>query len=145
MQGMKQILVPVDGSKNSDKAVLQAASLAAVCGADIDLLYVAYFRQATDDAAGRISWLPDAVTGSIARTSQAILQHAKTLVDPKITCRTHLETGIPAKAIISFAKKNDMDLIVVGGRGLGLVEGFLHGIKSREVLEQAHCPVLVVK
>ena len=44
-----------------------------------------------------------------------------------------------------FAKKNDMDLIVVGGRGLGLVEGFLLGSISREVLEQAHCPVLVVK
>ncbi len=145
MQETRHILVPVDGSENSDKAVVQAVDLAKACAAVIDLLYVSYFDSGTDDAVENISWLPDSVTGSTGKTSKAILEHAKTLVPETIERHLHIETGIPAKKILDFAKRNEADMIVIGGRGLGIVEGFLLGSVSQQIIEQAACPVLVVK
>ena len=43
------------------------------------------------------------------------------------------------------AESNNIDLIVMGSRGLGVVKGVLLGSVSQYVVEQAKCPVLVVK
>ena len=47
--------------------------------------------------------------------------------------------------ILDFAETNDIDLIVMGSRGLGVVKGVLLGSVSQYVVEQSKCPVLVVK
>ena len=64
MKELARILVPVDGSAGSDKAVDTAVLLAEASGAAIDLLYVSYFDSGTDDALGQVSWLPDSVRRS---------------------------------------------------------------------------------
>ncbi|MBQ1615172.1 MAG: universal stress protein, partial [Selenomonas sp.] len=38
-----------------------------------------------------------------------------------------------------------IDLIIMGSRGLGIVKGVLLGSVSQYIVEQAKCPVLVVK
>jgi len=145
MQAFGRILVPVDGSKNSDKAIAAAADITSVFHGQIDFLYVAYFNGNTDDPADQISWLPDEFTGSIQQISQVVLQHAVKQISTDSNYMTHTATGIPAKQILKFAKDHASDLIVIGGRGLGVVEGFLLGSVSQEVLEHARCPVLIVK
>ncbi|WP_019553564.1 universal stress protein [Propionispira raffinosivorans] len=145
MQAFGRILVPVDGSKNSDKAIAAAVDIASVSHGQIDFLYVAYFNGNTDDPADQISWLPDEFTGSIQQISQVVLQHAVKQISTGSNYMTHTATGIPAKQILKFAKDHASDLIVIGGRGLGIVEGFLLGSVSQEVLEHARCPVLIVK
>ncbi len=55
------------------------------------------------------------------------------------------ETGSPAVVILDFASANDIDLIIMGSRGLGIVKGVLLGSVSQYIVEQAKCPVLVVK
>jgi nucleotide-binding universal stress UspA family protein len=47
--------------------------------------------------------------------------------------------------ILDFASSNDIDLIIMGSRGLGIVKGVLLGSVSQYIVEQAKCPVLVVK
>jgi len=145
MQAFGRILVPVDGSKNSDKAIAAALDIISVSRGQIDFLYVTYFNGNTDDPAEQISWLPDEFTGSIQQVSLAVLQHAVKQIPADSKYMTHTTTGIPAKQILKFAKDHASDLIVIGGRGLGLVEGFLLGSVSQEVLECACCPVLIVK
>jgi nucleotide-binding universal stress UspA family protein len=46
--------------------------------------------------------------------------------------------------VVRFAEEHGGDLIVVGSRGLGSVEGFLVGSVSHKVTGLAECPVLVV-
>jgi nucleotide-binding universal stress UspA family protein len=145
MQAFERILVPVDGSKNSDKAIAAALDIISVSHGQIDFLYVAYFNGSTDDPEDHISWMPDEFTGSIQQNSLAVLQHAVQQIPTDSKYMTHIATGIPAKQILKFAKDHASDLIVIGGRGLGIVEGFLLGSVSQEVLERAHCPVLIVK
>lgn len=59
--------------------------------------------------------------------------------------KTEVLDGNPAEVIIEFAEKNDVDLIVMGSRGLsGLKELFL-GSVSHYVVQKASCPVFIIK
>ncbi|ETO20899.1 hypothetical protein RFI_16310 [Reticulomyxa filosa] len=49
------------------------------------------------------------------------------------------------KLICGAAKMLDVDLIVMGSRGLGKVKQFFMGSVSKHVVETSHCPVLIVK
>ena len=55
------------------------------------------------------------------------------------------DTGAPAVVVLDFAESNNIDLIIMGSRGLGVVKGVLLGSVSQYVVEQAKCPVMVVK
>lgn len=145
MSAFKRILVPIDGSENSDKALQKAIDIALVCQSELHLLYVSLFDGDTDSKVEMISWLPDAVAGSVTKASSMILAHAKERIPANIVCMAYTEAGIPAKVILQFAEKNAMDLIVIGGRGLGTIEGFLLGSVSQSLLENAKCPVMIVK
>lgn len=53
--------------------------------------------------------------------------------------------GRPADEILAATSEKDVDLVVVGARGLGLVKRLLLGSVSERVLHEAECSVLVVK
>ncbi|MDY0409746.1 universal stress protein [Paracerasibacillus soli] len=54
-------------------------------------------------------------------------------------------TGKPANEITDFAKGKDIDLIIIGNRGLNGIKEFVLGSVSKKVVDEATCPVLVVK
>ena len=110
---VKNMLVPVDGSEGSDRAIEQAITLASACGAKLNFLYVANINQLAINAC-----LSDAILEAVTKAGSVILD---------------------------FAMDNDMDLIVMGSRGLGVVKGVLLGSVSQYIVEQSKCPVLVVK
>lgn len=58
---------------------------------------------------------------------------------------TELITGHPAEVIIKYSQEHDPDLIIVGARGLRATLGILLGGTAQQVVEYAHCPVLVVR
>ncbi|MBF7084226.1 universal stress protein [Desulfallas sp. Bu1-1] len=53
--------------------------------------------------------------------------------------------GDVAGNIVDYARQNNCDLIVVGTRGRGNIKGMLLGSVSQKVVQQSHCPVLIVK
>lgn len=55
-----------------------------------------------------------------------------------------LEEGAPVSAILRTANKNKADLIVMGTTGAGKMEKFFFGTVTGKILEEAHCPVVVV-
>ncbi len=55
-----------------------------------------------------------------------------------------LEEGAAVSAILRTANKNKADLIVMGSTGAGMMEKFFFGTVSGKVLDEAHCPVVVV-
>lgn len=145
MQAFKKILVPVDGSANAHKALHSAIKIAKLCKSEIILLYVSYFDGDTDSSVEMVSWLPEVVTGSVNKTSNVILGQAKNQIPAGISTTICRKKGIPSQEILKFAQTNDIDLVVMGGRGLGIVEGYLLGSVSQYVLEHCKCPVMIVK
>ena len=137
---IKRILVPVDGSLGSDRAVAQAINIASSCDAKIFFLYVANINQLAINA-----YLSDAILAAVKKAGQVILDRAENMMPSDIEHETYSETGSPAVTILDFEKRLDIDLIVMGSRGLGLIKGVLLGSVSQYVIEQSTCPVLVVK
>lgn len=58
---------------------------------------------------------------------------------------TVIRQGDPAKEIIKYAQENTIDLIFLGPRGLGNIEGVLLGSVSSKIIHTAKCPVTLVK
>ena len=137
---MKNILVPVDGSEGADRAIEKAVMLAQTCGAKLNFLYVANINQLAINAV-----LSDAILDSVTKAGNVILDRALEMVPAGVAKESFSDTGSPAVVILDFAETNDIDLIVMGSRGLGVVKGVLLGSVSQYVVEQSKCPVLVVK
>ena len=126
---VKNILVPVDGSDGSDKAVAHAIGMAEIYGAKLNFLYVANINQlAINTKAGK-----------------TILDRAENMVPSGIEKESFSETGSPAAVILEFEENLNADLIVMGSRGLGVVKGILLGSVSQYIIERSKCPVLVIK
>ena len=77
---------------------------------------------------------PRAAYGAAERARRAGVADIKTL-------STY---GDPAKAIVAFAEKEQVDLIVIGRRGLGGLSSWLLGSVSKSIIDQARCAVTVV-
>ena len=140
MTDIKRILVPVDGSETSDRAIEEAIKIAEVYNSDIHILYVANINQLAINAC-----LSDAILEAVTKAGNEILEKAANKVPEKINVITTSDTGSPSVTITDFADEIKADLVVIGSRGLGLVKGVLLGSVSQYVVEHAPCPALVVK
>ena len=147
-----KILVAVDGSQNSDRALDFALDIAEKYGATLTLLNVS-----EPPAIGAVPMEPTAVSGEsmvmfgkdLLRFHEEILRkavaHAK-IVKPEISVSTKLREGNPVLEIVSLAKEEVVDLVVVGHQGVGRVKEFfgLGGI-SEKVAHSAPCSVVIVR
>ena len=143
MEKLARILVPVDASRGAAKAVKLATELALATGAVIDILHVSYFDPKTDSDTK--SWLDTSILDSAADEEKLVLDRARALLPTEIQAKFHHRTGIPTDEILSFADESKADLIVVGARGLGIVESFFLGSVSQEIVERATVTVAVAK
>ena len=121
MASINRILVPVDGSVGSGRAVEKALFLAEKCGAALDFLYVA-------DAIGEV-----------------IFSEIWKNLPEGLTAEKHVASGNVAHAILDTAEKCQAGMIVMGSRGLGIFRGAFLGSVSQKVIEDAAIPVMVVK
>lgn len=146
MNEFSRILVPVDGSKGSEKAVEKAIGLARLSKGSIDFLYVANLTGVTGGAhVANEFHLPEDVLASIRESGNIALDHILKAVPEDVPAKRYVQTGLPAEEIIAFAEKHHSDIIVVGSRGLNAAASLMLGSVSQFLLERATCPVLVVK
>lgn len=142
----KKILVPVDGSSHSLRALSHAAALARAWTAEITILYVSVLAQQVplyDQVKG--AKIPPNPSTDPADFAKTILLEAVKQVPEGVFVETYNELGEPRTAITDFAAHNGYDIIVIGKRGLGAISGLLLGSVSTYVLHHSTCPVLVVK
>ena len=64
---------------------------------------------------------------------------------PEIRYHLILEHGKPCKKISEVASKEDVDLIILGSRGIGGISGFIFGSTSHSTLDSCDKPLLVIK
>ena len=69
----------------------------------------------------------------------------ETLAMHAVQATAQLARGDAAEEIISFAKKQSIDLIVSGSRGLGAVRGWLMGSVSRKLVHYSGCSILIAR
>jgi nucleotide-binding universal stress UspA family protein len=142
----QKILVPLDGSENSFRALSAACDLAENCNAAIEILYVVLVsKEIPAYTQINSSYIPDSVIKDIQEEGQAILNEGLKQVPPSIATTCSLELGFPSEKIIDISQNNNCDLIVIGSRGLGVIKSMLVGSVSSHVVHHATCPVMVVR
>lgn len=149
---INSILVAVDGSSHSLKAVEYAADIAAGCKAKLIILTVVKAHQPAKvstelRAYAELEHIAGSNMEAIRVLSNDLLAHSKATALGKgaTDITTNLETGPIARTIVAQAKQNNVDIIVIGTRGLGNIEATLRGGVSHRVEMLAKCSVLTVK
>ncbi|MCU9850207.1 universal stress protein [Defluviimonas sp. WL0024] len=149
---IEKILVAVDGSGHSIKAVEYAATIAAACKAKLLVLTVLKPRQVpkVSDALRKYAEL-EHIEGTdyeaMKLLSSDLLAHAAEVARGKGATDIDklVESGPVARTIVDLARRRKVDMIVLGSRGLGNIEATLRGGVSHRVELLSKCPVLTVK
>jgi nucleotide-binding universal stress UspA family protein len=145
----KKILIAVDGSNHSLKSVKCGAEVAKGSGAVV-LLYHVVKPYRLPDALKKFAQAEHMATidaDLLKKGAQFLLAGALDTARKAGVKDVEIEVdeGPIARSIIARAKSFKADMIVIGSRGMGDVEGLLRGGVSQRVETMAKCPVLIVK
>jgi nucleotide-binding universal stress UspA family protein len=142
----KNILVPYDGSSYSIHAFKIAVDMAKKYGSKITIATCLESDFRTPwygyDSRARNSILKkqkEVLQKSISKL-EASTKNNKVMITSKI-----LQDQSAVKAIVSFAKTNKIDLIVMGSHGRSGFDRFLLGSVANGVSQKVKCPVLIIK
>lgn len=137
---LNRILVPIDFSECSRKALTYALSFARQFGASIELIYVV-------ETPPPIPGLMDFPQPNVSAAKAAREKLAELTLDLDATVRISARTdlGIPHEEIIRAAEEQNIDLIILGTHGRSGLRRFFLGSTTDRVLRHAGCPVLVVR
>lgn len=136
------ILVPVDGSENSDRAVRYALEILKSGGGKLHLLNV------QPPVGGGVStFVRKADIDSYHRDEgeKALASALKIAADADMPAEKHISVGQPGELAAEFAKRVGAVMIVMGTRGHTGIAGVLLGSVAQDVIARADVPVCLVK
>lgn len=150
-EAITRILVPIDFSAHSDRALRYATTLADRFNATVEVLHV------VEDPFVSGAWSPEAVAPNIPELLADLVAAARGKLDDlraaaiekgvrlKTTVLTTVVSGRPADTIADYARTERFDLIVMGTHGrTGLTHALLGSVAER-VVRTAPCPVMTVR
>ena len=133
----RHIVVAVDGTATSARALAHGVRVARASNALLDLVAVS-----PDNSTTRWGGATQPVA-LLDRPWAEVLRRAAASIDD-LPVTTYLVKGDPARAIVSHARDHDCDLIVMGSRGRARAAAALLGSTALEVIHRAMVPVIVV-
>jgi nucleotide-binding universal stress UspA family protein len=137
---IRSILCPLDFSEASAKALNTAKELKDFFSSELDILHVIPDIVINKNIEIKESY--DIIVKSLYEDNMNNLLKIKK--DYKVDATCLVEKGDPDKTIVSISKERDIDLIVIGARGLGLIKGMFIGSVTDAVLKSSPCPVLII-
>jgi nucleotide-binding universal stress UspA family protein len=139
---ISKILVAIDGSDASMDAADYAISISKKYNVEIYALHVI---RADVDLFGQHE--TSEFMTRMRNEGEKYLNKVKLIADEKnIQIKTEMISSIDiARGIVDYAEENNIDLIVIGTRGISGFKKLLLGSVASHVVTYAHCPVLVVK
>jgi nucleotide-binding universal stress UspA family protein len=137
--GSGTIVVGVDGSESSSRALAWAAGLGRALGAEVVVVHALglIHRRPNGDTVAS-----DTHRGEIRAELDELW--CAPVRDADVPYRTELREGNPVTVLLETADASDASLIVVGSRGLGGFPGLQLGSTSAQVVQHARRPVVVV-
>ena len=163
---VKRILVPIDRSGYKEKIAVYAISLAKLWGAEMTAVHVVEPRHGLPDGVeaeakerSRIDELKRQAENllneiGILAKKRGLNVKKDAIQPPDLLAKKRglnvkgealKESDIVGKAIIDYAKKNKIDVIVIGTKGMSAVEQYFFGSVANKVIHEAHCPVFAIR
>ena len=151
---INKILVATDASAASNRALEMAAQLAELHKAELFIIHVIRdmqipyeIKEIPELESQQIESFNEAREKIMRKIAENVLKVAREKVE-KIGVKevqTTIGTGDPATSILDLAKRREIDMIVIGTRGLGKLKGTLLGSVSRKVTNNAETSCLIVR
>src|SRR6056297_2501448 len=141
---IKEILVPVDGSENSIRAVKYAIELARPLSIGIRLFYV--FPAASVEVIGMAGMSRDDIDQAAQAAAQRAFDKTREALGDDAPNDMEEETSIgdPAEEIVRYAEDDPGVMIVMGRRGLSRMKSLVLGSVSDKVSRHAKSPVTII-
>jgi nucleotide-binding universal stress UspA family protein len=134
------ILVPLDGSENSQKALLQACELAKNQKSNLILVYVVD-KPISLNLLDRKEYL-----GILRKFGDKVLIKGKQIAKNQgLDVTTIMKEGNITNEIVKLAKIKKCNLVIVGSKGLGKTARFFLGSVSSKLANSSPCSILIVK
>jgi len=146
MAKIETILVPMDGSDQSFEAAEYAISLAKMMNARIIAIHAFGIPMYVPEYRGTL-FLPTWYDRT-RKVAEGWLEKVNVMgrrKDVDVETEVIIDVASVVDAIVTYAKKKKVDLIVMGTKGRTGLKKFLLGSVASGVVEYAHCPVLVVR
>ena len=143
MINIKNIVCPVDHSDCSKEALKYAVSFAIKDNSKLYLLHVIDIRTFDESINAMTPQIPDDKT--LAQLKTKLLDCIPEEMRDDMNVEALVVQGIPFVEIISTAKRNDVDMIVLGSHGRTGISHMMMGSVSEKVVRKAPCPVLTVR
>ena len=138
-----KVLVPVDGSENSLRALDHAIYLAKKTGANITAMNVIENPPTVYVESQKL--LNDLLANFRAESAR-ILDKCKQIAEKNdVKIETIIGEGDAGSSIVGYAEKGGFDTIIIGRRGHGRFKEMVLGSISNKVLHHAKCSVMIVK
>jgi nucleotide-binding universal stress UspA family protein len=141
----KKILVPIDGSESSLKALRHALALARTHSSNITVLSVIEELKLPFGAEYML-WANESHNELIRSTLESLNRETKKIMEqePDLDVDAEIREGVPAKVIVQTALDENYDLIVIGKRGMGVLEELVMGNIARKVVDLSKVPVTII-
>jgi nucleotide-binding universal stress UspA family protein len=138
-----KILVPVDGSDNSYRALDAALVLSEKLGSNITVIHVMEEVPITHIGSEK---LLNELLEAYKKENQDILSRCSEIATQKgLTINTFLLQGNPASVILDFSKKEKFDILIMGSRGLGKFKELILGSVTSKIVHHSPCAVLLIR
>ena len=151
---INKILVATDASAASNRALDMAAQLAKQHDAELFIIHVIRdmqipfeIQEIPELESQQIESFNEAREKIMRKIAENVLKVAREKVETNGVnkVQTTIGTGDPATSILDFAKRREMDMIVIGTRGLSKLKGTILGSVSRKVANNAETSCLIVR
>lgn len=139
----RHVLIPVDGSEQSDRAV--AFAYEQFPEATITLFHAINPTRAGYGAQAGIPSFSEEWYEDAEQAAQELFDEARADAPPTATVEEATEVGQPSRAIVEFAEEHGVDQIVMGSHGRGGVSRILLGSVAETVVRRSPIPVTVVR
>jgi nucleotide-binding universal stress UspA family protein len=136
-----KVLVAIDGSPASEKALAAAVDLAAIYGAELTAIGVAEVPEVVG-MVDEVDEIRQAAESNFRQICESAVNYARSR---GVTLRSIVLRGHAADAIVRYAEREGIDLIVVGEHGHSRIARFLLGSTSDRVSAHSPCTVMIVK
>jgi len=157
LQVFQKILVPIDGSEHSAKALDAAAQIAEKFSGTITLIHVYSVSvqpvmMPEPSSSGSLG-MPILTGTEVTKIIEAAQKVGNRILDDgeqriksdKVQVKKILLEGHAVQEIVRIATEDDYDLIVIGARGVSHMREILLGSVTDGVIHHVRCPVLVIK
>jgi nucleotide-binding universal stress UspA family protein len=146
MLTIKNVLIATDFSECSDAALAYGRELAKMFGGRIHVMHVLDVPAPDTFAAGYVASIPqtwdDLESSARNRLERVLSEDDRRLLDAKAVL---VRMDLPSHAIVEYARRERIDLIVMGTHGRRALAHVLMGSVAERVVRTAPCPVLTVR